>query len=44
LRTYTLISLTMWIGISFLIAYHFLWIVYFLLLTTLWPLKVVTSK
>lgn len=40
----TLLVSLLWIGISFLLLYHALWVVYFLVLMTLWPLKVVTPK
>jgi hypothetical protein len=33
-----------WIGLAFLALYHALWVVYILVLTTLWPLKVITPK
>lgn len=33
-----------WLGLAFLALYHVLWVVYILVLTTLWPLKVVTPK
>lgn len=33
-----------WLGLAFLALYHVLWVVYVLLLTTLWPLKVITPK
>ena len=33
-----------WIGLYFLALYHVLWVVYVLVLTSLWPLKVVTPK
>lgn len=33
-----------WLGLAFLAMYHVLWVVYILLLTTLWPLKVITPK
>jgi hypothetical protein len=31
-----------WIGVSFLLLYHALWVIYLFILTTLWPLKVTT--
>lgn len=40
----TIVVSIFWIGISFLLMYHALWVVYFLILMTLWPLKVVTPK
>jgi hypothetical protein len=33
-----------WIGLAFLALYHVLWVVYILMLTAIWPLKVVTPK
>jgi hypothetical protein len=33
-----------WIGLAFLAMYQALWVVYVLVLTSLWPLKTVTSK
>jgi hypothetical protein len=33
-----------WVGLYFLALYHALWVVYVLLLTSIWPLKVVTPK
>jgi hypothetical protein len=33
-----------WVGLYFLALYHALWVVYVLVLTSLWPLKVVTPK
>jgi hypothetical protein len=33
-----------WIGLYFLALYHVLWVVYVLVLTSIWPLKVVTPK
>jgi hypothetical protein len=33
-----------WVGLYFLALYHVLWIVYVLVLTSIWPLKVVTPK
>jgi hypothetical protein len=33
-----------WVGLSFLALYHVLWVVYVLVLTSIWPLKVVTPK
>ena len=33
-----------WIGLYFLALYHVLWVVYDLVLTSIWPLKVVTPK
>jgi hypothetical protein len=33
-----------WFGLYFLALYHVLWVVYVLVLTSIWPLKVVTPK
>jgi len=44
LRDITILASFFWIGTAFLFIYHALWIVYMLMLTTLWPLKVVTPK
>jgi hypothetical protein len=33
-----------WIGLVFLAIYHVLWVAYVLMLTTIWPLKVVVPK
>jgi hypothetical protein len=33
-----------WVGLYFLALYHALWVVYVILLTSIWPLKVVTPK
>jgi hypothetical protein len=33
-----------WIALAFLALYHVLWVVYVLVLTTIWPLKVITPK
>jgi hypothetical protein len=33
-----------WVGLYFLALYHVLWVVYILVLTSIWPLKVVTPK
>jgi hypothetical protein len=33
-----------WLGLFFLALYHVLWVVYVLVLTSIWPLKVVTPK
>jgi hypothetical protein len=33
-----------WVGLFFLALYHVLWVVYVLVLTSIWPLKVVTPK
>jgi hypothetical protein len=33
-----------WVGLCFLALYHVLWVVYILVLTSIWPLKVVVPK
>ena len=33
-----------WVGLAFLGLYHVLWVVYLLVLTSIWPLKVVVPK
>ena len=33
-----------WVGLYFIALYHVLWVVYVLVLTSIWPLKVVTPK
>jgi hypothetical protein len=33
-----------WLGLYFLALYHALWVVYILVLTSVWPLKTVTTK
>jgi hypothetical protein len=33
-----------WVGLYFLALYHVLWVVYVLVLTSIWPLKVVSPK
>jgi hypothetical protein len=33
-----------WVALVFLALYHVLWVVYILVLTTIWPLKVITPK
>ncbi len=40
----TLLATFFWVGVAYLALYHALWVVYVLVLTSLWPLKVVTSK
>lgn len=40
----TLLTSLFWVGAAYLALYHALWVVYLLVLTSLWPLKVVTSK
>jgi hypothetical protein len=39
-----LIASFFWMGAALLFAYQFLWVVYFLIITSIWPLKVVTPK
>jgi hypothetical protein len=34
----------LWVGLAFLGLYHVLWVVYLLVLTSIWPLKVVVPK
>jgi hypothetical protein len=33
-----------WVGLAFLGLYHVLWVVYLLVLTSIWPLKVIVPK
>ena len=40
----TLLVTVFWIGAAYLALYHALWVVYILVLTSIWPLKVVSSK
>lgn len=40
----TLLTAFFWVGVAYLALYHALWVVYILVLTSIWPLKVVTSK
>jgi hypothetical protein len=40
----TLLVSVFWVGAAYLALYHALWVVYVLVLTSIWPLKVVTSK
>jgi hypothetical protein len=40
----TLYTSFFWVGLYFLALYHVLWVVYVLVLTSIWPLKVVTPK
>lgn len=44
LRDATLLTTFLWVGAGFLFAFHGLWIVYMLVITSLWPLRVVTPK
>lgn len=39
----TLLASVFWVGAAYLALYHALWVVYILVLTSIWPLKVVTS-
>jgi hypothetical protein len=40
----TLLVAVFWVGAAYLALYHALWVVYILVLTSIWPLKVVSSK
>jgi hypothetical protein len=40
----SLLAMFFWVGVAFLALYHVLWVVYVLVLTTIWPLKVVVPK
>ncbi len=40
-RNASLLATFFWIGFTFLLIYHALWVVYILILTSIWPLKVV---
>ena len=40
----TLLASVFWVGVAYLALYHALWVVYILVLTSIWPLKVVSSK
>jgi hypothetical protein len=40
----TLFMSFFWVGLYFLALYHVLWVIYVLVLTSIWPLKVVTTK
>lgn len=44
LRNAALLGSFFWIAISFLLVFHALWVVYFLLLLNLWPVKTVVPK
>jgi len=44
LRDVTVLASFFWVGVAFLFMYHALWVVYLLILTTLWPLRVVVAK
>jgi hypothetical protein len=39
-----LVSGLLWVGLAFLALYHAVWVVYVLVLTSIWPLKTVSSK
>jgi hypothetical protein len=39
-----LLSGLLWVGLAFLALYHAVWVVYVLVLTSIWPLKTVSSK
>jgi hypothetical protein len=39
-----LLSTLFWVGLAFLALYHALWVVYVLVITAVWPLKVVVPK
>lgn len=39
-----LVSGLLWVGLAFLALYHAVWVVYLLVLTSIWPLKTVSSK
>ena len=40
----TLVVSLFWVGLAFLALYQALWVVYVLILTSIWPLKTVTPK
>jgi hypothetical protein len=40
----TIVVSLFWVGLAFLALYHALWVVYILILTSIWPLKTVTPK
>lgn len=44
LRDVSVLVSFFWIGAAFLFIYHALWVVYLLVLTALWPLRVVVPK
>jgi len=44
MRDVTILVSFFWIGAAFLFIYHALWVVYLLILTALWPLRVVVPK
>jgi len=43
-RSVALFSSFLWVGLSFILAYHALWIVYVIMITSLWPLRTYTPK
>lgn len=43
-RDAALLSGFFWAAVSLLAVYHVLWVVYILVLTTIWPLRVVVPK
>jgi len=44
LRDVSVLVSFFWIGAAFLFIYHALWVVYLLILLTLWPLRVIAPK
>lgn len=44
LRDMSVLVSFFWVGAAFLLAYHALWIVYLITITTIWPLRVVIPK
>ena len=44
LRNVTLFSSFTWIGLAFIAAYHVLWLVFVLVIITIWPLKSLSVK
>lgn len=39
-----LLASVFWVGLAFLALYHALWVIYILVLTSIWPLRVITPK
>jgi hypothetical protein len=39
-----LLTSVFWVGLAFLALYHALWVIYVLVLTSIWPLRVITPK
>jgi hypothetical protein len=39
-----LLTSLFWVGLSFIALYHFLWVVYLIVLLSIWPLRVVVPK